>query len=318
MLKIEKDSKKLISFKQLKPAPLPATNELRQLIVNSGTEFFGEINQELFVLQNVAWPTEAAQVAADVVALDKQGRAVAVILPHAGEESQLARAIASVGVLSRWKLDDFLKGYPKEEEDARASIATFIGSDPRGVNVQQRAILIADRFDVTVLTATKWLRDQSGLDIACVRLSLGVDAVNTEFLSCADASATSLPVYQLLQPAVAEVREPLKSERKPLPGGVDRRRQLRTLKYDTQHLRLGAGSNEVPVTHLIDLSDRGLGVETRDALTVGAYVTVAGDLHGSESAVKLEGRARVAHCKRSNGAFRVGLSFEEIRCQDLY
>jgi hypothetical protein len=90
------------------------------------------------------------------------------------------------------------------------------------------------------------------------------------------------------------------------------------LKYDTQHLKLGAGSNEVPVTHLIDLSERGLGAETHEALTVGAYVTVAGDLHGSESAVKLEGRARVAHCKRSNGAFRVGLSFEEIRCQDLY
>jgi hypothetical protein len=243
---------------------------------------------------------------------------VAVILPRAQEESQLARAIASVGILSRWRLEDFLKAFPKEEKDARESVAAFIGGDPRGINAQQRAVLVADHFDVTILTATKWLRDQSGLDIVCARLSLGVDAENTEFLSCTDVSAAALPVYQLLQPAVTDVREPVKNDRRPLPGGVDRRRQLRTLKYDTQHLKLGAGSNEVLVTHLIDLSERGLGAETREALTVGAYVTVAGDLHGSESAVKLEGRARVAHCKRSNGAFRVGLSFEEIRCQDLY
>ncbi len=318
MLKIEKDRKKLISFRQLKPAPLPPSDDLRQLISNSGAEFFGEFGEELFVLQGVAWPTEAAQVAADIVAIDKHGRSVAVILPRAQEESQLARAIASVGILSRWKPDDFLKAFPKEEKDARESIASFVGGDPRGINAQQRAILLADHFDVTILTATKWLRDQTGLDIACVRLSLGVDAADTEFLSCADVSATSLPVDTLLQPAAPEVREPVKSERRPLPGGVDRRRQLRTLKYDTQHLKLGNGNNEVLVTHLIDLSERGLGAETRDPLSVGAYVTVAGDLHGSESAVKLEGRARVAHCRRHNGGFRVGLSFEEIRCQDLY
>ena len=317
MLKIEKDSKKLVSFKQLKPAPLPPTDDLRQLVLNSGTEFFAEIGEELFVLQSVTWPAEAAQVAADVVAIDKSGRAVAVILPRAQEESQLARAIASVGILSRWKLEDFLKAFP-DEKDAKEVISAFIGGDSAGINAQQRAILIADHFDVTILTATKWLRDQSGLDIVCMQLSLGIDSADTQFLSSVDVSAASLPVYQLLQPLAPEVRVPLKNDRRPLPGGVDRRRQLRTLKYDTQHLKLGSGSNEVPVTHLIDLSDRGLGAETRDALTVGAYVTVAGDLHGSQSAVKLEGRARVAHCKRSNGAFRVGLSFEEIRCQDLY
>ena len=319
MLKIERDKKRLVSFSQFQPVPLPKSEDLRELICNSAAEFFGEFGEEVFLIEGDIWPAEAAQVRADVVALDRHGRSVAIILPRAGEDSQLARAIASVGILARCKPEDFLRGLGADREDKTEQLVKFLGVDLQGINHLQRAILVAERHDVTVLTAAKWLREQSGLDITCIDLSLTMDSANTEFLSFADPSAAKLPIFQLIEPARSASRPVVKSgQRNPLPWGVERRKQLRTLKYDTQHLRLGYGQTNLAVTQLIDLTDRGLGAETKDPLSVGAYVTVSGDLHGAESAVKLEGRARVAHCRRENGSFRVGLSFEEIRCQDLY
>jgi len=315
MLKIEKDKKTLVPISQFQPGPLPSIEEFQQLLVNSAKEFFSEFGEDLFLVEADSWPAEAGQVRPDLLSIDKQGCTVAIILPHGTEQSQMARAIASLGILSRWKPEEILRGCGDPE---KAELEAFLSSGLQGVNRQQRAILIAGEHDVTVLAAVKWLQAQSGLEIRCVRVGLSVDSRGSEFLTCSDASSVELPVYQLLRPEVADSAPKMKGTPRVLPGGVDRRRQLRTLKYDSHHLRLGSGQGESPVVQLIDLTEKGLGVETRDPLTVGSYVTVAGDLHGAESAVKLEGRARVAHCRQHNGSFRVGLFFEEIRCQDLY
>jgi hypothetical protein len=69
---------------------------------------------------------------------------------------------------------------------------------------------------------------------------------------------------------------------------------------------------------LIDLNQTGLGVKTLCPLAVGSIVLVGGELHSPESCVRIDARARVAHCRcQPDESFRVGLNFLDIKQQDL-
>lgn len=69
---------------------------------------------------------------------------------------------------------------------------------------------------------------------------------------------------------------------------------------------------------LIDLNQTGLGVKTLCPLAVGSIVLVGGDLHSPESCVRIDARARVAHCRcQVDESFRVGLNFLDIKQRDL-
>lgn len=69
---------------------------------------------------------------------------------------------------------------------------------------------------------------------------------------------------------------------------------------------------------LIDLNQTGLGVKTLCPLAVGSIVLVGGELHSPESCVRIDARARVAHCRcQADESFRVGLNFLDIKQQDL-
>jgi hypothetical protein len=69
---------------------------------------------------------------------------------------------------------------------------------------------------------------------------------------------------------------------------------------------------------LIDLNQTGLGVKTLCPLAVGSIVLVGGELHSLESCVRIDARARVAHCRcQVDESFRVGLNFLDIKQQDL-
>jgi hypothetical protein len=69
---------------------------------------------------------------------------------------------------------------------------------------------------------------------------------------------------------------------------------------------------------LIDLNQTGLGVRTLCPLAVGSIVLVSGELHSPESCVRIDARARVAHCRcQADESFRVGLNFLDIKQQDL-
>jgi hypothetical protein len=69
---------------------------------------------------------------------------------------------------------------------------------------------------------------------------------------------------------------------------------------------------------LIDLNQTGLGVRTLCPLAVGSIVLVHCELHSSESCVRINARARVAHCRcQVDESFRVGLNFLDVKQQDL-
>lgn len=322
MLKIDKESKKLVSLSRLRSVPLSQEHDLPRLILNSREEFVGEIGEELFLIDEDIWPPEATPVMRpDILAIDKQGVTVAILLPDKTGQAQTARAITSVGMLANRKPSDLLDSL---SEAGRQSLQTFLGMSVSEINRQQRAILVAETCDDAVLAAAKWLREKAGLGIRCVQAAIGADADNTEYLSCTDVSQQKLPADRLLglNPAEVEAATSAGSAgQNGAPGrpAEERRKQQRSRRYDTQHLQLGFAGQMLTVSKLIDLTDGGLGAEILNPLPVGSRVTVAGDLHGSESAVKLEGRARVAHCgSGENGAFRIGLLFEEISCRNLY
>jgi hypothetical protein len=69
---------------------------------------------------------------------------------------------------------------------------------------------------------------------------------------------------------------------------------------------------------LIDLNQTGLGVRTLYPLAVGSIVLVGAELHSPESCVRIEARARVAHCRcQADESFRIGLNFLDVKQQDL-
>jgi PilZ domain len=69
---------------------------------------------------------------------------------------------------------------------------------------------------------------------------------------------------------------------------------------------------------LIDLNPTGLGVRTLCPLAVGSIVLASGELHSPESCVRIDARARVAHCRcQADESFRVGLNFIDIKQQYL-
>ena len=70
MLKIERDKKRLVSFSQFQPVPLPKSEDLRELICNSAAEFFGEFVHLHFSHEQRLWRAKSAECCAwDVIGI---------------------------------------------------------------------------------------------------------------------------------------------------------------------------------------------------------------------------------------------------------
>jgi len=80
---------------------------------------------------------------------------------------------------------------------------------------------------------------------------------------------------------------------------------------------LESGTNRALNARLLDVSQGGLGIALTIPVAVGENVDVDGSLTRKGAFVLLRGRARVAHCVYQKGLphYRVGLAFEELRCQ---
>jgi PAS domain S-box-containing protein len=187
MLKIQKDNKQLTSLRQLQLTPVSTSEpyDLREFILNSPDAFFSEINNKLFVIGHNIQPSEAAQVATDFLALDRQGNAVVGVIERTGETSPLVRAITCAGLVSAWNSSSFLRLIP---EGRRAALADFLEVGPDGINQRQRVVFIAESYDFESLTATTWLTSR-GIDILSVRVSRA-NAFQTdgEYLWCSEVA----------------------------------------------------------------------------------------------------------------------------------
>lgn len=119
---------------------------------------------------------------------------------------------------------------------------------------------------------------------------------------------------------------------RPAPG-IEGRRYPRSADYKTHAVNIEIRDYSAPVfaetqersrrsriinSSLIDLNQTGLGVKTLFPLAVGSIVDVSGELHSVDSCVKIDARARVAHCRcQVDDSFRVGLNFLNIKQQEL-
>ena len=307
MLKIDKHRGKLVSLGRSTVGALTERYDLGKLVVNSADEFFGEIGEKLFIVGKNVRPSDAVPIPIDLLAIDPRGQAVIVVLQRGKEQSPFARAITCAGMIANWKPEDFFALLSKEQS---AEMRSFLDVDVSHINRDQRAIMVAESYDLEVVAASKWLRERYQMESSCIRVSMALDPVDdSEYVGATDLSSSSLPG--------------LLEHDKSGPDSVDssspaeRRKQPRTQKSRAEHLRLEY-AGKLLAAKLIDASDGGLGAEMYVQLQPGAAVAFAGELHSPFFCMKLHGRARVAYCRtRDEGVYRIGLAFEDVNVRKL-
>ena len=100
----------------------------------------------------------------------------------------------------------------------------------------------------------------------------------------------------------------------------NRRNHSRTQKYGSQKLTIArADARRPPVEGLLwDFSEGGVGMDVPCALDLDELVTIDGDLHSPGLSMHLQARARVAYCRRVEGAnHRIGFGFLDVTYRRL-
>jgi signal transduction histidine kinase/CheY-like chemotaxis protein len=196
MLKIEKGSGKLLRVPRLglRTQPLGGAYDLARVITSNPEEFFSEIDEKLFVVgANVGprgggprsadsdSPPEPSfaqgSIRADLLALDLNGRTVAVLVETAHKPSSFARALLCSEWLAGWRPLDFLDFLG---EQATERLREFLLAGFEQLNRDQRLILVAEGHGNEILWAAQSLRKQCGIDITLLRATLAADAGNSE------------------------------------------------------------------------------------------------------------------------------------------
>lgn len=94
--------RKLISFEGLPSGSLPVDHELGDLLAGSPDEFLREIGQDLFVAARDVWLSPEGAVRAEILALDREGRVVLVIVQRRSDTSPLVHTIVCAGAVASW------------------------------------------------------------------------------------------------------------------------------------------------------------------------------------------------------------------------
>ncbi len=73
------------------------------------------------------------------------------------------------------------------------------------------------------------------------------------------------------------------------------------------------GSSRTVMSKLLDVSDGGIGIETFVRIPSGVVIEIRGDWRAPEMAMRIHGRAQVAHVSEVEaGRYKIGLQFVEI------
>lgn len=153
--------------------------ELQPLIVKNFTSFFHEMREDLLFIGQAVRPTEGYGDEIDILAIDKTGAAVIIELKRGNDPRQMLQAINYAGMVSNWNRDNFSEQLARSknisDDEAVSSIEQFIEGGPQQLNSSQRIILIADGYDVSLLSGAEWLYEQFEVDIRCVRVNVAHD-----------------------------------------------------------------------------------------------------------------------------------------------
>lgn len=209
MLRIDRTNQSLSTLAKpsLSELAISERYDLQEFIVNSPKEFFGEIGEELFILGKEIVPSPTVGDRIDVLGVDPDGSLVIVELKRGSNKLQMLQAISYAGMIADWTSDDVLSLLDPARQ---AALDDFLSCDAEQINSSQRVLLIAETYDLALLSAAEWLCGGYGVPIRCCRISMATDATSgAEYLTC----ATVYPPPELTQeaaprgrPRVARVR----------------------------------------------------------------------------------------------------------------
>lgn len=312
MLRVERAGKRLVAFESLRSRPIAEFYDLTDFIVNSPQEFFGEVGEDLFVI-GVNVPVAPKSTPVDLLAVDRDGAAVAAVIETSADESPLSRAITAAGRIASWTAEDFWKRLSSAKA---AELKRFLGSSVGKLNQRQRVFVIGETADDELLSVASWLR-QRGVDIVAVRTAFGVDPITgAEYLRCtrAEPPVEPQPVPEIAEtPPKTSVKASTAVPAAGPPQGFDERRgagrdeslRARTLRIEYAGRRMSAA--------LEDYSPGGVGLHMHSPLPNGARVLVKGLLEGEGGDVDLDEVGRVRHCRFGDKAFRLGVAFDSAQ-----
>ena len=111
MLRIDREQKTFgtLNVVSLADAAILERYDLQEYICNSLDAFFAEIGLKLFIIANEVNPSDAVQDRIDILALDKEGRAVIIELKRGNDKFHLLQAISYAGMVAHWESDAFLE-----------------------------------------------------------------------------------------------------------------------------------------------------------------------------------------------------------------
>lgn len=200
---------------RLEPATVPDHELLTALLLDNPEAVFDEIGESLFVIaqQTPLAPLASSQL--DLLALDRQGTAVALAVGDDSGGAQLARALTTVGMTAAWDSPDF---FSRLDTPSAAALRDFLAVDPNEINQRQRLIVVAGSIEIDDIATANWLRDQHGVGVRLLRAEARTDAQsNGEYLSFTDLS--DVPTTALTSADLPEQLQPTKAiEYWSLPG----------------------------------------------------------------------------------------------------
>ncbi len=144
--------------------------EVRNYVLTNAAGIFRQSEQKLFVVGTGVSPSAASPLQIDVLALDKQGRSVVVMIDETMEGASgcemMGRAVMAAGMMARWKHEELFNLLTAESAE---DLGAFLECEVHEVNREQRILFVAGRYDKETLAAATWLREHHGVHIECLR-----------------------------------------------------------------------------------------------------------------------------------------------------
>ena len=190
MLKIEREQKRLQPLDQMKLIPAVSGDgfDLREVILNSPTEFLEEIRQKVFLIGKDILLSEHSDLKVDLLGVDPEGGSVIIALRDPSRPNEFLQAISAAAIIAGWGVDEFLQRVSKKQA---ADLREHLSVDISKLNSAQRVILIADRFDFESLAAMEWL-NAGGIDIVCISVAgANTFKADADYLWCTPVSTAS-------------------------------------------------------------------------------------------------------------------------------
>ncbi len=204
MLKVDRDRKSLsqLATSTLAEAQMLERDHLQECIYNSGSAFFDEIGERVFLVGKEVMPSQTVQDRIDLLGIDSEGAAVIIELKRGSNKLQMFQAISYAGMISKWGVEDFRS---RLSETRWEELTEFLDVDVEQINLRQRILLVAEGYDYALLVGTEWLSEQHNVDVRCVSVAFARDeATGAEYLAC----TSTYPPAELADHAVARRQSP--------------------------------------------------------------------------------------------------------------